>query len=124
MWQLHLPDHSHWHLVDRSITLLEEAFCDASSSDITTVPASNHPRISDFMLTCQRQDQSTLFSVTEVIYRDKGKHTEPRRQEVMWSGMTKDRLWHRLASAPDLLSVRVSLSAQVVGDPIAVISKP
>ena len=124
MWQLDLPDHSHWQVVDRSVTLIEEGLCDANSY-ITIVPASNHPRrFSEFKVKCERRDQSTLFSVTEYSYRDTVIWRAPRSQEVVWSGLTKEQLWHRLASAPDLRSVSVSLSVQVVAAPIAGISKP
>ena len=79
---------------------------------------------SEFRVKCQRRDQSMLFSITEYSYRDTVIWRAPQSQQVVWSGLTKEQLWHRLTSAPELRSVSVSLSADVVADPTAGISQP
>ena len=98
MWQLHIPDHSHWQVLDRSVTSLEEGLCD-DHSYIRILYDPDLPGNSWFKVTCQRQDHSTLFSITE--HYSILNTANPFWSEVIWSGMTKDQLWHRLASAPE-----------------------
>ena len=99
-WQLQVPDHTDWQVVERSINLLDEGLCQLNSY-IRISFAPDKPENPWFQVTCQRQDQSMLFSITECYSANRMRHGT---SEVIWSGMTKDQLWHRLASAPDVHS--------------------
>lgn len=101
-WQLHVPDHSGWQFVERSVELLEAAtfgaLCDSTSHILLS--ACGAPQ---WAITCNNKQQSPLFSLSLVPCHRSGSSDQDIPDQV-WSGMTKDQLWHRLAGAPDLVS--------------------
>lgn len=108
-WRLHVPDHKDWQVVHRIVNLLEEGLCDEVDNILFFEACKLEYSV--FTLTCQRQNQNALFSIIEETVC----HTNGRkfRSEVIWSGITKDQLWHRLASAPDIVSASCCCTYQV-----------
>lgn len=113
-WQLQVPEHKGWQLVERSIKLLEAAtidkLCDKTSYILLTVHTTR-PRSSGITysaIRCKCKEQKPLFSLNSLPQFSSAPMSDRDTAGKEWSGMTKDQLWHRLAGAPDLVLAKMT----------------
>ena len=124
-WQLHVPDHSNWHFINRSLDVLEaatlEGLCDPDSQISLFVEAEGC--YLPWYITCKIVQQSTVFSLSTVKQETVSyvaRHPDgrllnkckPRVPITGWLGMTKEQLWHRLTGAPNLASAKIDCVAR------------